>query len=373
MKKCRIVVFLIMMGFYATANGDTLTLKNISKSIDLKVIGVADECIKAIILKNDVKSLNMQFSDTKNYSDVIFLNISNVAIECKVKEITDDSIQVLIPTSSISALQMSFQSHDKQINTALTEIEHEPKIVIDQIAEEKKSEQIPEEKKLEFSMSDSLEEKAIADEIRTDQDKVGVEKHYRLKTKKTKKENPAEEDNLSEIKTKSVLLDDEISDSNIDEKLLQEEADKASGLGEELSEGLTDKEMDKESEKIRDEYPLKGDSIPSTVRFGSVEGKILHGAKPLPDCQVKLQILEKIGLLTKGYRPVEGSVEFETVTDKDGVYHFMNIPPGLYKVYWKPLSETDWVRRFKMEPDVIVEPGKLTNPKTIETLRRTLN
>ncbi|GAB61127.1 MAG: carboxypeptidase regulatory-like domain-containing protein [Candidatus Jettenia sp.] len=372
MKKCKIVVFLIMMGFYATANGDTLTLKNISKGIDLKVIGVADECIKAIILKNDVKSLSMQFSDTKNYSDVIFLDISNVAIECKVKEVTNDSIQVLIPTTLISALQMSFQSQDKQIDTALAEIEHKPKIVMDQIAEEKKSEQITEGKKAEFPISDSLEEKAIADEIRMDQDKVGAEKHYRLKTKKTKKENPAEEDNLSEIETKSVLLDSEISDSNRDEKLSQE-GGKTSGLEEELSEGLTDNEMDKGLEKPEEEHLLKGDSIPSTVRFGSVEGKILHGAKPLPDCQVKLQILEKIGLLTKGYRPVEGSVEFETVTDKDGVYHFMNIPPGLYKVYWKPLSDTDWVRRFKMEPDVIVEPGKLTNPKTIETLRRTLN
>ena len=70
-------------------------------------------------------------------------------------------------------------------------------------------------------------------------------------------------------------------------------------------------------------------------------------------------MLEKSGLLAKGYRPIDGAVEIETVTDKDGVYHFENVSPGLYKLYWKPPSETSWVRRFKMEPDVIVEPGKI--------------
>ena len=55
------------------------------------------------------------------------------------------------------------------------------------------------------------------------------------------------------------------------------------------------------------------------------------------------------------------------------MYRFVNVSPGLYKLYWKPPSETAWVRRFKMDPDVIIEPGKLTNPKDIETLKRTLN
>lgn len=365
MKKCKAVVFLIMVCFYATANGDTLTLKNISKSIDLKVIGVTDECIKAIILKNDIKSLNMQFLNTKNYSDVIFLNISNAAIECKVKEITDDSIQVLIPAASISSLQMSFQSHDKQINAAPAEIEHKPKIEMEQIVEKKKPEQIPEEGKSKLPISDNLEGKAIAEEIRTDQEKVGVEKSYRLKT--IKKENPTEADTLSKMSTKSAFIGRELAGSGIDEKLKEE------GMISELKEELEEDLPDKESEKTNREDPLKEDTAHSAVHFGSVEGKILYGTKPLPDCQVKLQILEKVGLLTKRYRPVEGAVEFETVTDKDGIYHFMNMPPGLYKVYWKPLSEAEWVRRFKMEPDVIVEPGKVTNPKTIETSRRTLN
>ena len=66
-------------------------------------------------------------------------------------------------------------------------------------------------------------------------------------------------------------------------------------------------------------------------------------------------------------------MENETVTDNEGVYRFANVSPGLYKLYWKPPSETAWVRRFKMEPDVIVVPGKLTNPKDVETMKRTLN
>ena len=51
-------------------------------------------------------------------------------------------------------------------------------------------------------------------------------------------------------------------------------------------------------------------------------------------------------------------MEIETVTDKDGVYHFENVSPGLYKLYWKPLLKLRGLDDLKMEPDVIVEPGK---------------
>lgn len=108
-------------------------------------------------------------------------------------------------------------------------------------------------------------------------------------------------------------------------------------------------------------------------KLGNVQGKIFQNGKPLKNCQVKLVVMEKVGFLTKEYHTVEGASEIESVTDDHGVYHFANIPPGRYKMYWLPPSETGWVRRLKMDPDVVVESGKLVTPKDIETTKRTLN
>ena len=68
-------------------------------------------------------------------------------------------------------------------------------------------------------------------------------------------------------------------------------------------------------------------------------GKITCNEVPLPDCQIKLQILEKGGLLTKGYHPIEGAVAFETNTDKDGMYHIMNVPTRFVQGYIGSLPE----------------------------------
>ena len=165
-------------------------------------------------------------------------------------------------------------------------------------------------------------------------------------------------------------------DEAVGDEKPSEDVGKASGLTQEqVVEPKDDKDEneEKEEEKVIQEEVKKEKPVKQNPNLGNVEGKILHSGSPLPDCQVKLQMLEKSGLLAKGYRPIDGAAEIETVTDKDGVYHFENVSPGLYKLYWKPPSETSWVRRFKMEPDVIVEPGKNTNPKNIETLKRTLN
>ena len=46
----------------------------------------------------------------------------------------------------------------------------------------------------------------------------------------------------------------------------------------------------------------------------------------------KVANVEKSGLLAR-VRPVAEAVEIETVTDNDGMYRFVNVSPGLYKLY----------------------------------------
>ncbi len=108
-------------------------------------------------------------------------------------------------------------------------------------------------------------------------------------------------------------------------------------------------------------------------KLGSVEGRVFQNGKPLKSCQVKLVMMEKYGYLTNEYRIVEGAMEIESVTDEHGIYYFANVPPGKFKLFWMPPSETGWVRRLKMDPDVVVKSGKPATPKDIETMKRTLN
>ena len=218
----------------------------------------------------------------------------------------------------------------------------------------------------------------VADDIRTvSAEKPVTGKNYRLKTKKKKKEKFVERTDQpkAEAEAEAKDTDTDMKESVVNEELQeQENTEKKTEMTQEVvEEPREDKVGDKEVENTVREDVKKEEPVIQDSNLGSVEGKILHNRSPLRDCQVKLQMLEKGGLLAKGYRPVDGAIEIETVTDENGIYHFANVSPGLYKLFWKPPSETSWVRRFKMEPDVIVEPGKVTNPKDVETLKRTLN
>ena len=102
---------------------------------------------------------------------------------------------------------------------------------------------------------------------------------------------------------------------------------------------------------------------------GKVSGRMLNKGKTLPGCQVKITLLEKWGLFGS---PREG-VHFEAVTDENGHYSFDKIPPGGYKLYWKPPHESSWIRSVKMEPDFFVEKGEISHVFDRETKIRTIN
>jgi protocatechuate 3,4-dioxygenase beta subunit len=65
--------------------------------------------------------------------------------------------------------------------------------------------------------------------------------------------------------------------------------------------------------------------------------------------------------------------KFETVTSESGLYHFKKVPPGGYKLYWKPPKEASWIRKLKMEPDIFVEAGETHYLPDRETNVRTIN
>lgn len=303
------VVLCSILSFSVIVNGDTITLRKVNKNVELKVIGITDKYINVVISKKTLKSLDIRCFKDGEFPDSIFLKAINTAIDCKVKEAAGDSIQALIPTSEISSLQAFFQADDKQNKT------------------------VP---------AKSSQTRGINSE------------ENEIPPLEAEIQEPPESE-------KEVVVENKINEV---EKIQKETGETIIPDQRPINDSLGKGHTKPVEEDLKKEKPLD-------PNLGRVEARILKGGKPLPNCQVKLQMLEKHGWIIKWYCPVKETMEFETTTDEKGIYTFMNMAPGLYKLYWKPPTESAWIRRFKIEPDVLIEPGKLTNPKDIEALKRT--
>jgi len=346
--------------------GDTVTLRvgSVDKDLELTVLGFTGEYVEARIEKKNIKSMKVQFAGGNQYPDVIFVNNVGTAVACKIKNVAEDAIQVLIPKSAISFLRVSAKKDSGLNNVDVAKgMEKSPVEAV-----EKKETIKSEECDRVAPLSEDESERSFVDSLRAfPGEKAKGEKGYRLKTIKTKKDRSQDDDTLAGAAIEAIFSDN-LSPTGKSDNV--QELEKASIEA--------DRNMAKDTINTKGMALLKEDlkgkgQVVQDLDLGWVEGRITCSGSPLQDCQIKLQILEKGGLLTKGYHPIEGAMAFETSTDKDGVYHIMNVPPGLYKLNWKPDGEKSWIRRFKMEPDVIVEAGKATYPKTVETTKRTLN
>ena len=337
------MVFIVLTSFYVSTHADIITLKNTSHNVELKVLEVSDEHIAAIISSKAIKTLVKQFSDAKSYPDVVFMNSPGVTIVCKIKEVTEDAVQVLIPASGISSLKTSVQPPVKpEGGFPISRISDKPKDVSGDIkispqekAGTERQSILPSEPLSRTGRISDKPKDVLGDIKTSSQEKPGIGNDSRLQTKpfnQAGRISDVPKDVLGDIKTPPREMTGIESDSRLQTK------------------------------------PLNPDN-----KLGNVEGRVFQNGVPLKSCQVKLVMMEKYGYLTNEYRIVEGALEIESVTDEDGIYYFANVPPGKYKMFWMSPSETGWVRRLKMDPDVVVKSGKLATPKDIETMKRTLN
>lgn len=350
-------------------SGDTVTLRmgTVDKDLELTVLGFTEEYVEASIDKKNIKSMKIQYIKGNQFPDVVFVNNVDTALECKIKDVAEDTILVLIPKTAIAFLRVSPKKDGGKNKTDVTQNTVKPPAQTVEKAEKKDT--LPEKKQNPVvPLREDESNESFVDDLRAfPGEKVKGEKNYRLRTVKVKKDRLLNSDTLVDAGTEAVSTEN-IPHASGSENLYEMEKGMNEAGRDKVKDPMDAKGITKPAEYLKGKDPTIQD-----LDLGWVQGKITCNEIPLPDCQVKLQILEKGGLLTKGYHPIEGAVAFETNTDKDGMYHLMNVPPGLYKLYWKPAGESSWVRRFKMEPDVIVEAGKATNPKTVETTKRTLN
>lgn len=411
----------------SNSSGDTVTLRmgSVDKDLELTVLGFTEEYVEASIEKKNIKSMKIQYIKGNQFPDVVFANNVDTALGCKIKDVAEDAIRVLIPKSAIAFLRVSPKKDGGKNKTDVAKNTEKPPTQAEEKAEKKdtppetkqsliaknmerllaqavekmeKKDTLPEKKQSPVaqnvekppaqaaeeaekkdppaekkqipvaSLREDENEESFVNDLRSfPGEKVKGEKNYRLRTVKIKKDRLLNNDTLVDARTEAVSTEN-IPHASGSENWYEMEKGTNEANRNKVNDSTDAKGVTKPAEYLKGKDPTIQD-----LDLGWVQGKITCNEIPLPDCQIKLQILEKGGLLTKGYHPIEGAVAFETNTDKDGMYHIMNVPPGLYKLYWKPAGEASWVRRFKMEPDVIVEAGKATNSKTVETTKRTLN
>ncbi|MBC8551867.1 MAG: carboxypeptidase regulatory-like domain-containing protein [Candidatus Brocadiales bacterium] len=291
------LLIMLLLTICTTLYADTLMVEDFEERIDVKVLEMNDEYVKAIFPKRLIESINVQSKQDDKYPDTVFIGVDGKKkiIICKIGKITKNpgSITLRIPREKVTALQIDFPDSEQDMYS---------------------------ERQDDFSLHREESGNTPVDTEKL-KEQIKDELMYALERKQEKDE------------------------SEIEEK---------------IKENLT-LEFEKKQQIKEDTFEAKN--------YGRVSGRMLNKGKTLPGCQVKITLLEKWGLFGS---PREG-IRFETVTDENGHYAFDKIPPGGYKLYWKPPHESSWIRSVKMEPDFFVETGEISHVFDRETNIRTIN
>ena len=118
--------------------------------------------------------------------------------------------------------------------------------------------------------------------------------------------------------------------------------------------------------------PADRESTPLSDNTGEVYGRLSHRGRPLVGCEVVLTPIRKTWAGYTATNRAEAPF-FTSATDAAGAYHFFNVPPGLYKLKWRPAGEESWIRRAENRPDVRVRANETASIKEIRVALRTFN
>jgi hypothetical protein len=102
--------------------------------------------------------------------------------------------------------------------------------------------------------------------------------------------------------------------------------------------------------------------------MGGVRGTIVWQGKPLDNGKVRIALETYTGFSIAAVKRMLGmdkeeataqEVSFETQTDSQGRYSFLQVPPGYYRLYWLPDTQTGWIHRLREKADFEVIPGNV--------------
>lgn len=344
-----VIVILPLLAPCIATHADMIKLKNFKEEIEGKITELTQDYIGVAISKKDIESVTFLSVDRGVYSDFVTLRTNGVKLECKVTSMNSDNVGVRIPRAEVVSVHMVFAPEvatgEEQVRPPL----RSPSM--------KKKGEVEVAKEAEHVLSPAEESQ---ERVSTPESRLPA---LRQKTRKEAEMSPVEQPiSREEAKEK---IKREVTQDLLAEKAPKEEAWPTPQVFKE--------EIKRE---LKEEFEAKQEAeekVFQETKLGRVEGKILRKGQPLPGCEVRIMMLVKASLsFTEAFRQPEMPTEYEGVTDSDGRYHFINVVPGEYKIYWKPPTELGWIRRLDMKPDVIAEAGRTTYPKDIETFKRVI-
>ena len=349
---------------YDTLYGDIIYFKNSERGIDVKINKMETDNVIVSVSKSDIFSVTMVFNSSSDFSDDLIL-INRVRVQCKVINMFDKDVVINFPRDSIRSVEMDFSKQSPRYGKS----KYGEKTTTVGYGDRNKSS--TQKRRDRFEQKPKKKDDLFSDFVTLEEDSDNDDFEKKRKRDRYKADNDVKNSLLSEIKT---------SKDNVKNQLLSEikglDSNKPSSSG---GFDLLDKTLNKQAQlppasNKREERKREPRSVSKTkqdINLGKVKGRFVSNGEPLESCKVRLVKLKKEGLTY--YKDTGNSKQRETVTDRYGIYSFYNVNPGFYKLYWKPRSESSWIRKVSMEPDVVVEPGKIGYLDDIETNQRILN
>ena len=336
MFKFRRILTLICLPILAISSvlyGNSIFLKDVKVNVPVESYEIGEEVITVTILKDHISSVQTVFNKESHNSDVITLKNGDI-FSCKIIELLSNTILAEFKKKLIRLYPP--KTHNRNIQNG--------------------------EFKKNKTQDSSYEDLGLV--FLEDLEKEEIEKSNKSEMFE---ENQSENILFSEIKKN---LFEEIKGSG-NSKIDTPSAEKPVSHNDMIEKMLNSKPTVKTEKKDVRLLPKVQPKITQDKRLGLVKGGILKRGRPLAACKIRLVLLRNKGGVF--YKDKQSGRKLENITDETGTYKFYNVLPGYYKIYWMPPSESSWIRRVSMEPDVLVQTGELSTLPPLETNQRIIN
>ncbi|MGR3219739.1 MAG: hypothetical protein ACUZ8H_07985 [Candidatus Anammoxibacter sp.] len=403
-----VVSVCLLFNSHISLYGNGIRFKNSNEEIPVETTEMHADDITVLLSKNVIYAVTMTFNSHNDHPDAVIL-MDRTNVPCKVLNLYANKVLVDFPKSWIKSLRIDFAgdgdySDEQNFNERSRERFNE----VEERVERGRFDDRRLRRKEDFINNDHAgrgrDRDRYPDTDRRTSDRYpdNVERRVRRRNRNDFEETPyyynddfEDDDGLDIVMLEDDPIDnyqvavkpDRVARSDVKDWLLSEirEAKSEKKRVRRPANRRQPEQFDLLDKTLQnDNVVAKNNRRPENnrrsenterVRFdsnkGRIKGRFLYSGNALDSCKVRLVKLRKEGLVY--YKDTVAAETIESSTDGRGVYAFNNITPGYYKLYWKPPTESSWIRRVSMEPDVIVTAGEIANLDAIETNRRILN
>ncbi|MGR3178380.1 MAG: hypothetical protein ACUZ8E_10030 [Candidatus Anammoxibacter sp.] len=392
----------LLFSSHLTLYGNGIKFRNSNEEIPIETTEMNADNITVLMSKNSIYAVTMTFNSHIEHPDAVIL-MNKADVPCKIVKMYENKVLIDFPKSWVKSLRIDFSgeglsSGEQRYNQRSNERFNE----VDENERRGNYNNHRLRRREDFADNDYVERDRYRNtNQRTSERYIDNMEGVRRSNRNNDfgKASYYDDDDYADSDVLDIImLEDELEEkhaepdrsgrvarSDVKNWLLSEIRDAKSGKKSNSRQSsrnqLQSEEFDLLDETLRNDIRAEKENQLTEnnerVQFrnnaGRVKGRFLYSGNPLASCKVRLVKLRKVGLVYYKDTETGETMPIEVSTDRRGVFDFDNTKPGFYKLYWKPPTESSWIRRVSMEPDVIVTAGKVANLDDIETNQRILN